>query len=44
MEENIRNFDEILGTMVEAGMKVKFSKCRFGVCEVELLGHKVTSE
>jgi len=42
-ESHLEELDEILTCMWNAGMRLKISKCRFGVQEVEVLGHRVTA-
>ena len=43
-ETHLNELNKILTCMLEAGMRLKLSKCRFGVKDVEVLGHRVTLE
>ena len=40
--EHLANLDEVLSRLEEAGMRLKQSKCKFLLSEVEYLGHKIT--
>lgn len=41
-ETHLKDLDEIFTCMFQAEMRLKLSKCRFGVRDVEVLGHRVT--
>ena len=43
-EEHLKSLNEILTILYENGVRLKLSKCSFGVREVEVLGHKVSPE
>lgn len=43
-EMHLKNWDEIFTCMFQASMRLRLSKCRFGVHDEEFLGHRVTKE
>lgn len=43
-EEHLRNLDAVLQRLEEAGMRLKRSKCRFMLPQVEYLGHRISRE
>ena len=40
-EEHLEALETVLDTLLQAGARLKLSKCSFGVCSVEVLGHRV---
>ena len=42
-EEHLRNLDQVLTRLEDAGMRLKRSKCEFMLSEVEYLGHRISS-
>ena len=43
-EEHVRHLSLVLQALIEAGLKLKLSKCRFIRKEVDYLGHIITTE
>lgn len=43
-EQHIKELEVVLNRFMEAGAKIKLSKCTFGTSEVTFLGHKVTKD
>jgi len=43
-EEHLKELDTVLSKMEKGGMKLKLTKCKFGVRRVEMLGHQVIPE
>ena len=42
--EHLANLDEVLSRLEKAGMRLKQTKCKFLLPEVEYLGHKITKD
>ena len=40
-EQNLPSLESLLGTLLHAGIRLKLSKCRFGVRSTEILGHHI---
>ena len=43
-EEHLRNLEELLGQLEQAGLRLKRSKCSFMLELVEYLGHKILAK
>jgi hypothetical protein len=43
-DEHLRNSDTVLQHLEEAGMRLKWNKCRFMLAKVEYLGHTISRE
>jgi len=40
-EEHIERLEEVISILHDAGLKIKFSKCQFGLTEIVYLGHLI---
>ena len=43
-EQHLSSLESLLDTLLQAGIRLKLSKCNFGVRKAEILGHRVNSE
>ena len=43
-EAHLESLRSVLETLLKAGARLKLSKCRFGVREVEVLGHRISPD
>lgn len=43
-EEHLKSLESLLETLLRAGVRLKLSKCSFGVRSAEVLGHMIDSE
>ena len=42
--EHLKTLEELLNQLEKAGMRLKKSKCKFLITEIEYLGHRITKE
>ena len=43
-EEHLRSLETLLDTLLQSGVRLKLSKCSFGVRSAEILGHRIDEE
>jgi hypothetical protein len=44
IEEHVEHFRKVFQRLRENKLYAKFEKCKFGVAEVDFLGHRITQE
>jgi hypothetical protein len=44
MEKHVEHFRKVFQKLRENKLYAKFDKCKFGVTEVDFLGHRITQE